>query len=210
MSVSRETSSEGTSISISRLVLVAVSVGLTGRLSKSSLVVRRWSFAEDLDESLSCQAFNRQRWAFSQRPTTSFSLWWRIITVAAANFQPSVLSQDFNRAVPAIVLKVCRTIRQCILAPQIVLNLSEGVRDVVELKRPEGASPGRIGNPLHDLVEFARIPRAREICADRVDDHVGPQCHFNRFLARCMAGIVIAVTDQNDGAADRPSLRRSQ
>src|SRR6266700_4149327 len=106
MSVSRETSSEGTSISISRLVLVAVSVGLTGRLSKSSLVVRRWSFAEDLDESLSCQAFNRQRWAFSQRPTTSFSLWWRIITVAAANFQPFVFSHASTPEIYALSLNV--------------------------------------------------------------------------------------------------------
>ena len=91
--------------------------------------------------------------------------------MTAADLQAFVgLGQNFNGAIPAIVLEICRAIGECILAPQIVLNLPKGIRNIGKLKRHERTSPRSIGNPLQNLISAAS---AGKIGADRVNDSVG-------------------------------------
>ncbi len=125
--------------------------------------------------------------------------------MAAANFQTLViLSHNLDRAIPAIVLEIRRAVGERVLAAEIILNLSKCIGHIGKLERLERASSGSIGNSLQDLIAAASTWK---IGADRVNDDIGAKRHFNGFLAGDVAGIVLAIGDQNNRTPCRFTLR---
>src|SRR3954465_7401288 len=143
-SVSRETSSGGISTSISRLVLGAVSVGLTFYLSK------RVARPAPCVARLNCLALDGRRTTHDR-----FSLRRRVIAVPAVNFQSFMFCNDLDGAVPAIMLEIFRVVCQSILIAKVSLNLRKGVSHVGHLERFKPAAAGGVGDTLQNLVVFA-------------------------------------------------------
>src|SRR5439155_20290199 len=221
-SVSRETSSEGTSISISRFVLAVVSVGLTIYLSENRrwsllmnrrLVVRRWSFAKTsrLHKNLGPIANIRiLPTANDEPPTTRFSLCWSVVSVSAADLHSLVVGHNFNRPIPAVVSKICRTVEQCILTGQVNLNLRKRIGNILRLKRSKCATAGCVGDAFQDLVVLVRIARARIIRTDRINYDVSSERHFDGLLAGHVTLVIVAVADEHDCPPHRIALRGLQ
>src|SRR5438094_5393805 len=80
-----------------------------------------------------------------------------VISVSAANLQSFVVRHNFDRPVSSIVHEIRRTVRQRILATQVVLNLRKGIRHILGLKRPKRASTGGVGNALEDFVVLVGV-----------------------------------------------------
>ena len=62
-------------------------------------------------------------------------------------------------------------------------------------------SAGSIGDAFENFV--SRTLGAADVGADGVDDGFGALRHFDRFLARYVTLVVVAITQQNDRATNR-------
>src|SRR6476660_10575020 len=102
-----------------------------------------------------------------------------------------ILCQDCDGMVSAVRLQICGFVGQRILAPQFVLYLRERIGYVRNLEGKEWTSATCIGNSLQNFVAF--VSGSNNVRADGVDDYLGALCHVDRFLARDMTLIIVAI-----------------
>src|SRR5581483_999042 len=106
-----------------------------------------------------------------------------VVSVTAVHLQPFMVSGNLDCAVAAVVTKIRRAICERILTAQVSLYLREGIGYVRDLEWLEPAPTSGVSNALQNLVVFAAFRIPGKVCADRINDHIRPQRHFDRFFA---------------------------
>src|SRR5260370_9037826 len=127
-----------------------------------------------------------------------------VVSLAGAHLHTFILRQDCDCAVASVRGKIRRLIGHRVLAAQLLLNRKKRIRHVAHLERKERSATRRICDTLQHLV--ALTLHAADVRADGVDDHFRARRHIDGFLARHVAQVVLAVAQQNNGAAHRSHL----
>src|SRR3984957_6123481 len=136
-------------------------------------------------------------------------LYWGVPAAAGAHAEIlSIVCDDLDGAVVAVVFEVCWFVRDGVLAAQFFLNLGKCVYYIANLKVKEGAAASRVGDALENLV--ARTLGSADVGADGIDDGLGALRHFDGLFARNVAEVIFSVAEQNECTAHVGGLRRLQ
>src|SRR5664279_1923293 len=123
----------------------------------------------------------------------------RVVTLTSPDLVLLVIGKNLNSVILAIGLQVRRLVGDGVLTAQLVLNLRKSVGDVLDLEREKGAAAGLFGKVLEHLVALQFLSTG--VGGDGVNNDFGLLRHLDGFFARDPALVVVAIAEQNDGAA---------
>ena len=108
----------------------------------------------------------------------------------------------------AVHLEVGGAVDEVVLAAELFFDVAEADGYVFELDGVEGLAAGGLGDLLEDVV--ALVFAGADVGADGVDDGVGALAHLDGVGLLDAAVVVVAVGDEDEGAADGSALLQGE
>ena len=128
----------------------------------------------------------------------------REIALLRTNVVAGIGGLQVYGAEAAVHLEVGRAVDEVVLAAEFLFDVAEADSYVFELDRVEGLAAGGLGDLSEHIV--ALVFAGADVGADGVDDGVGALAHLDGVGLFDAAVVVVAVGDEDDGAADGSGL----
>ena len=126
------------------------------------------------------------------------------VALLGADLVAGVVGLEVDGAEGAVLLEVGGAVDERVLAAELFLDVAEADGDVFDAGGVEGLAAGGLGDRREDFV--ALVFAGADVGADGVDDGVGALAHLDGVGLLGAAVVVVAVGDEDDGAADGASL----
>jgi hypothetical protein len=124
---------------------------------------------------------------------------WSEVTFLGADVVSGVEGLQVDGSERAVLFEVGGPVDKLVLAAELFFDVAEADGYVLDFDWIEGLAAGGVGDLLEDFVAF--VFAGADVGADGVDDGVGALAHFDGVGLFGAAVVVVAVGDEDEGAA---------